>query len=78
MYTCDFPDDEIGRILYINIFHFFFADYVINDVAKILRLLHLKDLRDLQSVINTAIIEVQSKTANPKTDSRLGKVGFKG
>lgn len=54
---------------------FTFADYIINDAAKIVRLLHIKDLRDLQTDINAAIVAVQALTANPKTDSRLGKVG---
>ena len=43
--------------------------------AKILRLLHLSDLRDLQTQINEAIVRVQVLTADPKTDTRLGKVG---
>ncbi|XP_064603132.1 RNA transcription, translation and transport factor protein-like [Liolophura sinensis] len=51
------------------------GDYIINDAAKIVRLLHIKDLRDLQTDINAAIVAVQALTANPKTDSRLGKVG---
>ena len=46
-----------------------------NDAAKILRLLHIKDLRELQTQINAAIVAVQAITANPKTDSRLGQVG---
>ncbi|KAL4237381.1 hypothetical protein ACF0H5_002099 [Mactra antiquata] len=51
------------------------GDYIINEAAKILRLLHIRDLRELQSKINQAIVSVQTLTANPKTDSRLGKVG---
>ncbi|XP_069118119.1 RNA transcription, translation and transport factor protein-like [Argopecten irradians] len=51
------------------------GDYIINEAAKIVRLLHIKDLRDLQTKINAAIVGVQTITANPKTDSRLGKVG---
>lgn len=51
------------------------GDYILNDVAKIVRLLNLKELRDLQSKINSAIVAVQAITADPKTDSRLGKVG---
>ncbi|KAH9496201.1 hypothetical protein Btru_010493 [Bulinus truncatus] len=52
------------------------GDYIITEAAKILRLIHLRDLRDLQTQINSAIVAVQAITANPKTDSRLGKVGF--
>ncbi|CAL1542556.1 unnamed protein product [Lymnaea stagnalis] len=51
------------------------GDIIMTETAKILRLLHLHDLRDLQTKINTAIVKVQEITANPKTDSRLGKVG---
>ena len=46
-----------------------------NDAAKILRLLHIKELRDLQTKINETIASIQSITANPKTDSSLGRVG---
>ncbi|CAG5115169.1 unnamed protein product [Candidula unifasciata] len=52
------------------------GDYIMTEAAKILRLLHIRDLRDLQTKINSAIVAVQKITADPKTDSRLGKVGF--
>lgn len=51
------------------------GDYVLNHAAKILRLLYIHDLRDLQTRINECIVAVQSVTANPKTDTKLGKVG---
>jgi len=51
------------------------GDYVLNDAAKILRLLYIQDLRSLQTRINESIVAVQAVTANPKTDTRLGKVG---
>lgn len=60
----------------ITICYFVFSDYIINEAAKILRLIHIKNLRDLQTQINSAIVGVQALIANPKTDSRLGKVGF--
>ena len=47
----------------------------LDDAAKVLRLLHIQELRDLQTKINETIVSVQSITANPKTDSRLGRVG---
>lgn len=50
-------------------------DSAVNEAAKILRLLHISELRDLQTKINEAIVKVQAITANPKTDERLGKVG---
>lgn len=51
------------------------GDYVLNHAAKVLRLLYIHDLRDLQTRINECIVAVQSVTANPKTDTKLGKVG---
>jgi len=45
------------------------------EATAILRLLHIQDLRVLQTQINEAIVAVQKVTANPKTDTRLGKVG---
>jgi len=51
------------------------GDLVLNDAASILRLLYVNDLRGLQTRINEAIVSVQAVTANPKTDTRLGKVG---
>ncbi|KAK6180422.1 hypothetical protein SNE40_012582 [Patella caerulea] len=50
-------------------------DYIINEAAKIIRLLHIKELRDLQNNINSAIVNVQAITADPRTDQKLGKVG---
>ena len=50
-------------------------DPAVREALKILRLTHLNHLRDLQSEINAAIETVQAATANPKTDTRLGKVG---
>lgn len=47
----------------------------VNDAAKVLRLLFLDDIRSLQTRINEAIVAVQTLTADPRTDSRLGQVG---
>jgi len=51
------------------------GDYVLNLASKILRLLYIHDVRDLQTKINECIVSVQHITANPKTDTALGKVG---
>jgi len=51
------------------------TDEGVVEAAKILRLLHVHDLRQLQTSINECIVEVQKVTADPKTDTRLGKVG---
>ncbi|KAK3914302.1 RNA transcription, translation and transport factor protein [Frankliniella fusca] len=50
------------------------GDYVLNQAAKILRLLYIHDLRDLQTNINETIVAVQSITADPKTDTKLGQL----
>jgi RLL motif-containing protein 1 len=50
-------------------------DNVLNEAAKVLRLLHIQELRDLQTKINETIVSLQTITANPKTDSSLGRVG---
>ena len=54
---------------------FFISDSAVNEAAKIIRLLHVTDLRELQTRINEAIVAVQAITANPKTDQSLGRVG---
>ncbi|XP_062302484.1 RNA transcription, translation and transport factor protein [Osmerus eperlanus] len=51
------------------------GDATLNEAAQILRLLHIEELRDLQTKINEAIVAVQAIIADPKTDHRLGKVG---
>eukprot|EP00036_Acanthoecidae_sp_10tr_P015961 CAMPEP_0206290954 /NCGR_PEP_ID=MMETSP0106_2-20121207/2880_1 /ASSEMBLY_ACC=CAM_ASM_000206 /TAXON_ID=81532 /ORGANISM="Acanthoeca-like sp., Strain 10tr" /LENGTH=245 /DNA_ID=CAMNT_0053721519 /DNA_START=164 /DNA_END=901 /DNA_ORIENTATION=+ len=51
------------------------GDSALDKASKVLRLLHIADLRDLQTRINELIVSVQMLTANPKTNSRLGKVG---
>ena len=56
-------------------FGFDIGDKDVSEAAKILRLLHIKELRSLQTEINECIVNIQSMTANPKTDTRLGKVG---
>ena len=50
-------------------------DSSLSEAMKVLRLLHIKELRHLQTSINELIVAVQTVTANPKTDQSLGKVG---
>lgn len=52
------------------------GDRVLNNAAKALSLLYIQDLRNLQTSINETIVSVQSITANPKTDTNLGRVGI--
>mmetsp|Transcript_34751 Transcript_34751/g.56290 ORF Transcript_34751/g.56290 Transcript_34751/m.56290 type:complete len:232 (+) Transcript_34751:71-766(+) len=51
-------------------------DSKVNQAATILRLLYTHDLRDVQTRVNQLIVAIQEYTANPKTDSKLGKVGY--
>ena len=51
------------------------GDPVLSEAAKVLRLLHIRELRELQTRINELIVAVQEITADPKTDQSLGKVG---
>jgi len=51
------------------------GDKVLDGACKVMRLLYINDLRDLQTKINEIIARIQSVTANPKTDTSLGKVG---
>uniref|UniRef100_A0AAG5D3G6 RNA transcription, translation and transport factor protein n=1 Tax=Anopheles atroparvus TaxID=41427 RepID=A0AAG5D3G6_ANOAO len=43
--------------------------------AHILRLLQIQNMRSMQTTINETIVSVQTITADPKTDTALGKVG---
>ena len=51
------------------------GDPVLDEAAKVLRLLHIQELRHLQTQINELIVAVQAVTANPKTDQSLGQIG---
>jgi len=51
------------------------GDQKTNDVAKILRLLHINNCRTFQNLINKLIVSVQEYTANPVTDQKLSKIG---
>jgi len=50
-------------------------DPEVKRVAAVLRLLHNIEMGQLQISVNHVLNELQQLTANPKTDSRLGKVG---
>lgn len=47
----------------------------IHQPSDVLKLLFVQDLRELQTKINEALVAVQTVTADPRTDTRLGKVG---
>ena len=51
------------------------GDNKTNDVARILRLLHINNCRSFQNLINRLIVKVQEYTANPIVDQKLSKIG---
>ena len=51
------------------------GDADVNKVATVLKMLYISDLRDLQNDLNGLISLGQEYTANPKTNTKLGKVG---
>eukprot|EP00879_Flechtneria_rotunda_P020712 GHRR01021798.1.p3 GENE.GHRR01021798.1~~GHRR01021798.1.p3 ORF type:complete len:120 (+),score=50.33 GHRR01021798.1:405-764(+) len=51
------------------------GDAKLDQLAIVLRILYIKDLRDLQTLIDRLVVEVQEYTANPRTDANLGRVG---
>lgn len=55
---------------------FAFDNQDMDEAAKMLRLLQIQSLRELQTAINETIVVVQECTADPKTDTKLGKVGY--
>lgn len=51
-------------------------DSAVLHAMKVLRLAQLHRLRDLQTCINECIAAMQEVTSDPKTDTKLGKVGY--
>lgn len=51
-------------------------DSAVLHAMKVLRLAQLHRLRDLQTCINECIVAMQEVTSDPKTDTKLGKVGY--
>uniref|UniRef100_A0A1I7Z7Q7 DnaJ-X domain-containing protein n=1 Tax=Steinernema glaseri TaxID=37863 RepID=A0A1I7Z7Q7_9BILA len=52
------------------------GDPKVDAAVRALRLLHLQNMRELQTGINRTLVSVQSVTADPKADVRVGKVGY--
>eukprot|EP01126_Amoeba_proteus_P047191 TRINITY_DN5376_c0_g2_i3.p1 TRINITY_DN5376_c0_g2~~TRINITY_DN5376_c0_g2_i3.p1 ORF type:complete len:150 (-),score=35.63 TRINITY_DN5376_c0_g2_i3:102-551(-) len=50
-------------------------DPVLEKACTILRLQYINDLRSLQNKVNESISLMQTYTADPRTDTRLGRVG---
>lgn len=50
-------------------------DQILNQVSVVIKMLYLLDFRELQNDLNTLIVLGQEYTANPRTNSAMGKVG---
>ncbi|XP_026745989.1 RNA transcription, translation and transport factor protein [Trichoplusia ni] len=48
---------------------------LVEQPSDVLKLLFVQDLRDLQTKINESLVAVQTVTADPRTDTKLGRVG---
>ena len=51
------------------------ADKALARPAALLRARHVAQLRALQSRVDAALVAAQECTADPRTDTRLGRVG---
>lgn len=51
------------------------SDPVVDDAARVARVLHVNDLRRLQSDVDAMLVSMQEYTADPKTDSKIGRIG---
>jgi RLL motif-containing protein 1 len=51
------------------------GDHDVNQAAIVLKMLYLSDFREMQNDLNALIVLGQEYTANPRTNSSLGKVG---
>lgn len=52
------------------------GDDIVDRAATVIRAVHVRELRTLQDDINQLISDLQSLTANPQTNAKLGKVGW--
>lgn len=51
------------------------GDAGVDLAATVLRMLYIKDMRELQDQVDAAIVGMQEVTANPRTDAAAGRVG---
>ena len=51
------------------------SDASLDEAATVLKMLYVADLRLFQNGINRVLEKAQEHTADPRTDTRLGKVG---
>ncbi len=51
-------------------------DALVDQISLVIRMLYLTDYRELQNDLNALIVLGQEYTANPKTNTALGKTGY--
>lgn len=51
------------------------SNEVVKSAVGVLRVLHVNDMRALQTAVDALLVRMQEHTSDPKTDSGLGKVG---
>lgn len=51
------------------------GDIDVNQTATVLKMLYLSDFREMQNDLNSLLLLGQEYTANPRTNTKLGKVG---
>ncbi len=51
------------------------GDQVVDIAATVLRMLYIKDMRELQDQVDAAIVKMQEFTAEPKTDATMRREG---
>ena len=51
------------------------GDALLDDAARVLRLLYVADLQRLQEGATRVVERLQESSANPRTEQRLGRVG---
>ena len=71
----DTNDADAAALLEAMPLGFSTKDAQVDRAAKVLRLLFINDLRDLQTLINETIVLMQEQTADPRTEAHLGKIG---
>jgi RLL motif-containing protein 1 len=51
------------------------SDETVRAAVAVLRVLHVNDMRELQTAVDALLVGMQEYTGDPKTDSAIGKVG---
>ena len=52
------------------------SDETVRAAVAVLRVLHVNDMRALQTAVDALLVAMQERTGDPKTDVGAGKVGW--